>query len=75
MSEVITTELLGEHPALQSIATDEELSATWIRGGEGFIGFGEWRSITVKGVNRFDDARKWWREQDRKSTRLNSSHT
>jgi len=63
MSEVITTELLGEHPALQNIATDEELSATWIRGGEGFIGFGEWRSTTVKGVNRFDDARKWWHEQ------------
>ena len=63
MSEVITTELLGEHPALHRIATDEQLSTSWIRGNEGFIGFGEWRSASVKGPNRFADARKWWHEQ------------
>ena len=63
MSEVITTELLGEHPALHKIATDEQLSTSWIRGNEGFIGFGEWRSASVKGPNRFADARKWWHEQ------------
>jgi menaquinone-specific isochorismate synthase len=63
MSEVITTELLGEHPALHKIATDEQLSTSWIRGNEGFIGFGEWRSTSVKGPNRFADARKWWQEQ------------
>ncbi len=63
MPEVITTELLGEHPALHKIVTDENLSTSWIRSGEGFIGFGEWRSTTVKGPNRFEDARKWWREQ------------
>ena len=62
----ITTELLGAHPALDSlelVATDLELSTSWIRGGEGLIGFGEWKSTSVKGKNRFTDARKWWHEQ------------
>jgi menaquinone-specific isochorismate synthase len=59
----ITTELLGEHPALELIATELELSASWIRGSDGLIGFGEWKSTSVKGKNRFVDARKWWHEQ------------
>jgi menaquinone-specific isochorismate synthase len=59
----ITTEILGDHPPLDLISTDLELSATWIRGGEGLIGFGEWKSTSVKGKNRFIDARKWWHEQ------------
>ena len=63
MPEVITTELLGEHPALHKINTEDNLSTSWIRSGEGFIGFGEWRSTSVSGPNRFADARKWWREQ------------
>ena len=59
----ITTELLGEHPALELAATELELTTSWIRGGDGLIGFGEWRSTSVKGKNRFADARKWWHEQ------------
>lgn len=59
----ITTEILGDHPPLDLIATDLELATTWIRGGEGLIGFGEWKSTSVKGKNRFSDARKWWHEQ------------
>ena len=63
MSDVITTELLGEHPELQNILTDEDLSTSWIRGEDGLVGFGEWRSVTIHGANRFEEARKWWREQ------------
>ena len=59
----ITTELLGEHPALELAATELELTTSWIRGGDGLIGFGEWKSTSVKGKNRFVDARKWWHEQ------------
>ena len=59
----ITTELLGEHPALELVTTDLEMTTSWIRGGDGLIGFGEWRSTSVKGKNRFADARKWWHEQ------------
>ena len=63
MSEEITTELLGEHPPLHLIDVGDPLTTTWLRGGEGFVGFGNWRSTTVKGANRFSDARNWWREQ------------
>ena len=59
----ITTELLGEHPALELAATELDLTTSWIRGGDGLIGFGEWKSTSVKGKNRFADARKWWHEQ------------
>ena len=63
MSEVITTELLGEHPPLHLIDVGDPLTTTWLRGSDGFVGFGKWRSTTVKGANRFSDARNWWREQ------------
>jgi menaquinone-specific isochorismate synthase len=63
VSTNITTEILGEHPPLELIAADLEVSTTWIRLGEGLVGFGEWRSTSVKGKNRFADARKWWHEQ------------
>ncbi len=63
MSVNITTEFLGDHPSLDLIATDLEITSTWIRGGDGLIGFGEWQSTSVKGKNRFVDARKWWHEQ------------
>lgn len=63
MPEVITTELLGEHPALHKIDINEEITASWIRRGEGFIGFGVWRSASIKGATRFADARNWWRDQ------------
>ena len=59
----ITTELLGEQLPLELISTDLEITAAWIRGGEGLIGFGEWKSSSVKGKNRFVDSRKWWHEQ------------
>ena len=59
----ITTEILGDHPSIDLIATDLALSATWIRGSEGLIGFGEWKSTSLKGKNRFIEARKWWHEQ------------
>lgn len=59
----ITTELLGEQLPLELISTNLEITAAWIRGGEGLIGFGEWKSSSVKGKNRFVDSRKWWHEQ------------
>ena len=62
----ITTELLGEHPALLDIAIPEiqdEALTTWVRGGDGLIGFGIYKSHIVKGANRFEQARTWWREQ------------
>jgi len=63
LSTPLTTELLGEHSPLSQITTDREISASWIRGGDGLIGFGEWKSTTVTGPDRFKTARSWWHEQ------------
>lgn len=62
----ITTELLGEHPPLLDIAIPEiadDALTSWVRGGDGLIGFGIYKSHVVKGANRFEQARSWWREQ------------
>lgn len=74
MPEFITTELLGEHPQLNLIAMDREISTSWIRGGEGLIGFGIWRKTSVKGNNRFSDARTWWHQQLNSLKIQNSVH-
>ena len=63
MSTPITTELLGEHAALSQLSAASELSTSWIRMGDGLVGFGEWRSTTVSGPDRFNKARAWWKEQ------------
>jgi menaquinone-specific isochorismate synthase len=67
MHTSITTELLGEHPALLDIAIpelsgDQELTS-WVRGGDGLIGIGIYKRQVVKGSNRFVEARKWWRSE------------
>jgi menaquinone-specific isochorismate synthase len=67
MHTSITTELLGEHPALFDIAVpelsgDQELTS-WVRGGDGLIGIGIYKRHVVKGSNRFVEARKWWRKE------------
>ena len=59
----VTTELLGEHPVLSHIDVGMEIAASWIRGGDGLIGFGVHARTTVSGKNRFNDARAWWKSQ------------
>jgi len=59
----ITTEILGEHPRLSEIATDLPLSASWIRGSEGFVAFGTYKTQVVKGKKRFADASTWWQSE------------
>jgi len=72
-----TTELLGEHPELLDIAIadikDDQISS-WIRGGDGLIGFGVYKSHTVKGSNRFEDARSWWRGEINGLNIANNAH-
>jgi len=61
-----TTELLGEHPPLLNIAIPElgdESLTSWVRGGDGLIGLGTYKSHIVKGANRFQQARLWWQDQ------------
>ncbi|MEI6867811.1 MAG: isochorismate synthase [Actinomycetes bacterium] len=74
MSTPITTEILGEPPKLSQIVSAAELSTSWIRGGDGLVGFGNYASTTVSGKNRFIDARKWWREELAKFSIKNNVH-
>ena len=62
MSQLVTTELLGEHPLLSSISTAEDLTTAWIRSGDGLIGFGIYKELEITGDQRFSTARKWWDE-------------
>ena len=59
----ITTELLGDHPRLSEIATHLPVSASWIRGSDGFIAFGHYKTHTVSGKKRFADASGWWQNE------------
>jgi len=59
----ITTELLGDHPRLSEIATDLPLTASWIRGSDGFIAFGTYKTHSVQGKKRFADASAWWQNE------------
>ena len=59
----ITTELLGDHPRLSEIATHLPVSASWIRGSDGFIAFGRYKTQAVLGKRRFADASAWWQNE------------
>ena len=75
MAIQITTELLGDHPKLNDISVNgHELSTSWLRDGDGLIGFGEWRTTSVFGPNRFSDARTWWHQQLANLSIQNSVH-
>ena len=58
----VTSVRLGEHlPLLELLPKGENFS--WVRGGDGVVGWGVHASTTVKGPNRFNDARTWWHSQ------------
>lgn len=64
MNQRFTTELLGDHPALLEIGIENENAiSSWVRGGEGLIGFGEYKRFVVSGPERFEKARAWWRNE------------
>ena len=69
----VTTARLGEHlPLLELLPDAQPLS--WVRGGDGLVGWGVHATITVKGPNRFRDARQWWHEQLKKMAVTDSVH-
>ncbi len=74
MSQLITTELLGEHPLLSSISTAENLSTAWIRSGDGLIGFGVYKELEITGPERFKLARNWWDQEVANFTIKNNVH-
>jgi len=63
MAILITTENLGENPVLTSVANELDLTTTWIRSGDGLMGFGEYKKIELTGEDRFEKAKAWWQTQ------------
>ena len=58
----VTSVRLGEHlPLLELLPSDSPVS--WVRGGDGLVGWGAYAKTTVRGADRFDQARKWWHKQ------------
>jgi len=58
----VTTTRLGEHLPLLDLFPDSE-PLSWVRGGDGLVGWGVHASTTVSGPHRFADARHWWQKQ------------
>jgi menaquinone-specific isochorismate synthase len=53
---------LGAHLPLLDLLPDVN-PFTWVRNGEGLVGWGVQAATKVKGPNRFEDARNWWHQQ------------
>ena len=62
MAIQVNTIRLGQHLPLLELLPDQN-PFTWVRNGEGLIGWGVHASHKVKGPNRFEDARNWWHQQ------------
>ena len=42
------------------IPADAEAPVSWLRDGDGFVGWGTAAAIQTHGTGRFDDAERWW---------------
>ena len=69
----VTTTHLGDHLPLLDLLPDSNPVA-WVRGGEGLVGWGVFATTTVRGPNRFADARNWWLKQLESFAVTNSVH-
>jgi menaquinone-specific isochorismate synthase len=58
----VTTSKVSSHlPLLDLLPESGALS--WVRGGQGVVGWGGYAKTTVRGPHRFRDAREWWHQQ------------
>ena len=69
----VTSARLGDHLPLLELLPDNA-PLTWVRGGDGLVGWGNYASTVVKGANRFADARNWWHQQLEKFAIADSVH-
>lgn len=69
----VTTTHLGEHLPLLDLLPDS-YPVSWVRGGEGLVGWGVYATTTVSGPHRFADARAWWSQQLESFAVTNSVH-
>ena len=70
----VTSTRLGDHLQLLELLPDNA-PLTWVRGGDGLVGWGNYASTVVKGANRFANARTWWHQQLEKFAIADSVHS
>ena len=58
---VTTSKVTSHLPLLDLLPARDGLS--WVRGGQGLVGWGVYAKTTVRGPHRFRDARQWWHQQ------------
>ena len=69
----VTTMHCGVRVPLLELLPDSN-PVSWIRSGEGLVGWGIHATTTVSGPNRFADARNWWLQQLEGFAVTNSVH-
>jgi menaquinone-specific isochorismate synthase len=69
----VTTTRIGEHLPLLDLLPDAK-PLSWVRNGEGLVGWGVHASTTVSGRDRFEQARDWWHHQLETFSISNSVH-
>ena len=69
----VTTNRLGAHLPLLDLLPDSN-PLSWVRLGEGLVGWGVYATTTVRGLRRFADARDWWEKQLESFAITNSVH-
>ena len=58
---VTTLKVTSHLPLLDLLPSRDGLS--WVRGGQGLVGWGVYAKTIVRGSHRFRDARTWWQDQ------------
>ncbi|MDP1712832.1 MAG: isochorismate synthase [Candidatus Nanopelagicaceae bacterium] len=69
----VTTARLGEHLPLLDLLPDAH-PVTWVRRGDGLVGWGIHARTTVSGPERFRQAREWWHQELDKLAVTDSVH-
>jgi len=69
----VTSVRLGEHLPLLELLPDTA-PVSWVRGGDGLVGWGAYATTKVSGPTRFSDARTWWHQQLEKLAISDSVH-
>ena len=70
----VTTHRIGIDLPLLDLLPASDSQFSWVRAGEGLVGWGEYASIKVRGKNRFNEVRDWWRDQLTTFSIANSMH-
>ncbi len=69
----VTTARLGEHLPLLDLLPDAH-PYTWVRRGDGIVGWGVHATTTITGPERFRLAREWWHSELEKLAVTDSVH-